>query len=195
MPLPIQNARISKLIHDAYNIVGRYRARIDETVVPVAIVDNFAEGGGFPEVRRASATFRQAGVAGQVTVARFETPPNILGVIRQITLNVGGTGLVRAFFGSSIAAPANTAAKAFIDGRVRNRGEIPGGVLTFGTQVGALVATHWTCEVINTNGRIVDNLLWPIGQVAAFDFMELEVNGNNVALDVAIVWDEYLIRP
>jgi len=195
MPLPIQNARISKLIHEAYNVVGRYRARIDETVVPVAIVDNLTEGGAFPEIRKASATATIGDVANEHAVWRLETPPNVLAVIRQITLGCGSNAILRVFFGSSVTAPGNIADKAFIDGRVRNRGEEPAAVLSFATQVAAITTTHYLVKVIATNGRVLDNLSWPIGQKSAFDFVEfLDTNVNN-AWDIAMVWDEYLISP
>jgi len=194
MPLPIQNARISKLIHDAYNIVGRYRARIDETVVPVVVVDDFSEGGGFPEVRKAAARAFIGSVVGEFAVARFETPANVLAVVRQLSLIGGGNDSLHVFFGSSIVAPATAAPKAFIDGRIRNRGETPAGVLASDTQVAALATVHMQIPVISTNGRVVD-VEWPIGQVAAFDFVEFLFDRANSLLDISLTWDEYLVRP
>jgi len=194
MPLPIQNARISKLIHEAYNVVGRYRARIDEVVVPVAIVDNLTQGGAFPEVRRAATTGTQGAVAAEKDVWRFETPPNILGVIRQISIHVVLTGRILVHFGSSIAAPGTFAKKAFIDGRLRNAGLEPAANFVFGTQIGALADPHYIIKVIQTNGRIID-VEWPIGNQNAFDFVEFQYDSANQQAEISIIWDEYLIQP
>jgi len=195
MPLPIQNARISNLIHEAYNIVGRYRARIDETVVPVVVVDDFSGGGGFPEVRRASAAFTRNAVANEHMVFRLETPPNVLAVIRQITARGSAASLLRVFFGSSFTAPSEIADKNFVDGRIRNRGEAPAAVVSFGTQTAALGTTNYITQVSLLDGIIINNLDWPIGQVGAFDFVEFASHGQNVSWNCALVWDEYLVRP
>jgi len=194
MPLPIQNARISKLIHEAYNVVGRYRARIDEVVVPVAIVDNLTQGGAFPEVRRAASKGLVSAVALERAVWRFETPNNILAVIRQLSFRVTLTGRILVHFGSSIVAPGTFAPKAFIDGRLRNRGEEPAANFVFGTQVAVLGVEHMFYKVISTNGLFVP-VEWPIGQKNAFDFVEFLYDSENEAGEMGIVWDEYLIQP
>jgi hypothetical protein len=196
MALPIQNARISQQVHDAYNVVGRYRAQIDEVVVPVALVDDLTTGaGGFPLTRRASARANVAAVGAQRGVARFETPPGILGVIRTIHCRTGASANISVFFGSSIAAPAGVAPKAFIDGRIRNRGETPAGVLTFGTQAAALAAVHFMWNAQNASELGVFHVQWPIGQVGAFDFVEFQNETVNSLFILSLVWDEYLIRP
>jgi hypothetical protein len=194
MPLPIQNPRISQQVHEAYNVVGRYRAQIDEVVVPVALVDDLTHGAGsFPVVRRAAGRFGQAAVVGEFCTFRFETPPGILGVIRRIVIRPGAAGALNILFGSTIPAPAGTADKAFIDGRVRNRGETPAGVLSFGTQVAALANTHYIINAAVTNAPF--EVEWPIGQVGAFDFCEFQWGAANQTVTAGLSWDEYLIRP
>lgn len=197
MPLPIQNDRVTRLIHSAYNIVGRFRARIDETVVPVCIVDDFATGSSFPEVRRASAQFRQAAVALEHAVWRLETPPNVLAVIRLMDFLPDATGQVQIFFGSSFPAPGSFADKVFIDGRIRNRGETPAANLTFGTQVAGLATAHFALRPSATPVYMPFpmGVNWPIGQVNAFDFVEFSFITVNVGVRMSIVWDEYLIQP
>lgn len=196
MPLPVQNARISKQIHDAYNVVGRFRAQVDEVVVPVCLIDDLTRGaGGYAETRRASASFLQGAVALEQGLGRFETPPGILAVIRQVVVRSSASTGMAAFFGSSIAAPASTAPKAYIDGRLRSRGETPAGVLTFDTAVAGLAVVHWIMPVSASNALNVVDVEWPIGQLGAFDFMEFNLTVLNAFFQLSLVWDEYLIRP
>lgn len=194
MPLPIQNARISKLIHEAYNVVGRFRARVDETVVPVCLVDDFSAGGGFPVVRRAASFALEGAVAAEFPVFRFETPPGVLCVIRKIWGRpVTSPQFLNIFFGSQIAAPANVAAKSYIDGRVRARGETPAGVLV-SDSAAALPITHLRYITSNISLEPLE-VEWPIGMLGSFDFIEFESGGVNQAYLFSLEWDEHLIRP
>lgn len=195
MPLQVQNDRVSGQIHDAYNVVGRYRAQIDEIIVPVCLVDDLTGGAGaFPLIRRATARASQAAVAGEQAVFRFETPGGVLAVVRQITIRGGTNSRLAVFFGSSFPAPATIAPKAFVDGRIRNRGETPGGVLAFNTQIANLATIHFQVTAAIDVFNIYD-VEWPIGQIGGFDFLEFQYQAANQFCEFAISWDEYLIRP
>jgi len=197
MPLPIQNSRISTLIHAAYNTVGRYRARIDETVVPVCVVDDFTAGSSFPVVRRAASQARETAVANERATFRFESPPNILCVVRQLYILPSTQDFISINFGSTVAAPANISAPVYIEGRIRTKGESPGGRLASDTQVAALSPFQLRFLVTTAGGNqpFLANVEWPIGQATNNDFLEIQFNPVNVTCQMSIIWDEYLITP
>jgi hypothetical protein len=188
MPLPIQNPDVATQVHTQFNTVGRFRAQIDEVVVPVFVV---GEATIPPEARTAVSSFNQAGVAAQRSTARLELPTGVIGRVTQIfTQDVSAVRILSVFFGSSIVAPANTAPKAYTDGRRRARGEAPAGVLTFGTQVAALAVIHARLTVPQNPGVLMD-VDWVFGRTNAFDFIEFQTPTVNEPLAMSITWTEF----
>jgi len=192
MPVPVQNARASAALQAEFNTVGRLRTSIDETIVAVAVVANLAEQSGATVVRRAAANCQQAAVAGERFVARLELPTGVLGRIRRVFVrNNSANRIMSVFFGSSVAVPANTGTKAFMDGRLRASGQIPAGVLTFDTQVAALATVHTTIYSTLPTNPVWETMDWPFGATNAFDFVEFVNETANELITFSIEWDEF----
>lgn len=192
MPVPAQNARASAALQAEFNTVGRLRTQVDEIIVPVAVVADLSNTGS-TLVRKASAQFTQAAVAGQFTTWRLELPTGVLGSVKRIyCINNTASRSIGVFFGSSFPAPANAAAKAYMDGRLRASGQTPAGVLAFGTQVAALAVAHDQIQAHAPN--LVNEIVvdWPFGRTNAFDFIEFQNEVANEQIRFAIEWVEFL---
>lgn len=194
MPVPVQNARVSAAVHREFNIVGRYRAQIDEIIVPVAVVADLSTQ-SLPLTRKASAFFSVAAVALEFPTLRLETPNGVLARIVGVTAwnLAGGDQKLNVHFGSTIVAPTTISPKSFMDGRLRAAGETPAGVLATGTQVAPLTPIHAILAMPQpARGQVGVIMDWPMGADNAFDFVEFQGNTLNAGVEGYVEWIEYL---
>jgi len=192
MPVPIQTPKVTAAIHEFFNIVGRYRPQVDETVVPVVTVGDVSNDTA-PIIRRAADGIFIASVAGEFPTWRFEVPAGVFATVESIWLpDSPGAGDVIIRFGSSFAAPATVSTRVqFMDGRLRERGETPAGRIAFGTQIAALASPPLTIDAVSSNpmwqalaGQ------WTVGRQNAVDFIEFQLNAANRNLSFGMVWRE-----
>lgn len=196
MPSPIQTGGTgspSLLLTAAFGLVGRFPTSMDENLVGNAVIADLSQAGPIPVTRIASASCTINAVVAEFAVARLELPTGIVGRVRAIWLAVAGVAptFANVFFGSSIAAPAGAAGKAYTDGRLRAMQLTPAGVLAFGTQAAGLAATHARLPMeIDAGIRIpVD---WVFGRTDAFDFIEIQCATANLQARVVMEWIEAL---
>jgi hypothetical protein len=192
MPLPIQTPKVTEAVHREYGIVGRYRAQIDEVVVPVVQVANLAAETA-PLVRTAVSRFTQGAVVGERTTWRLETPAGVYCIVEGMGWAAGGATDVDVFFGSSIPAPAAIAPETFVDGRLRESGQAPAATLAFGTQVAALAVAHLRFDGGSTLlpvPNVIPGSGWTIGRPNAIDFLECQCTSGNIAFSVWMQWRE-----
>lgn len=198
MPLPLQGADVTRLLVERYGIRARPTFQLGDEVLPVSIVGDDAPAVEPPRIRSATAFFNQAAVAGEFGTCRIETPPSVLCVIRKIYWFINSaTPSVRAFWGSSLTTPANTADKSFRDGRLLARGQLPAGVLTFGTDANALATVHWQVALPATAAEPYVTTFDPglvVGTALPtpdFGFVEFQSTQANAVFRATVEWDEY----
>ncbi len=196
MGFKIQRPDIWSGLQRLFRFTGRGALEFEPFIISTVQVADLSLGSQPPVRRSAAARMDQAAVALESAVVRFEMPGSGLMHIRSLTVNaVAAGGPVLAFFGSSIAVPANTADKSFTDGRLLQAGELAGGVMTFGTQVAALGTIHWS-RSLNADTPVVfhpNNWIVGSGLPGQFGFLELQLLGPNVRFQCSAEWDEYSI--
>lgn len=192
MPVNVNNPRAADAMRREYDVLGeRINLRLDDVIVPVALVADLSPGSaGLPVVRRASATFTIAAVAGQFPVFRVEVPPGAAAILSRIWISLPAAGLTRVHWGSSITAPANIALSTFMDGRLRALGETPTMAIVHGAQVAGLGG--WEYYLPGTTGVGIETVLeWPFGRDdGMWDFVEFQCPVVNTSPFIGIQWDE-----
>lgn len=195
MPAHVTNPRAADELRREYGVMGeRLNLRIDDVVVPVAIVSDLTAGsGGVPLVRRAYGKFYQGAVALEYCTWRLEVPPGIMGIVRRLYVRGPAAGSGRLHFGTSLAVtPPNLAPSLqYMDGRLREeQGLFPAGRLAYGTQVAGLAAPYMDLQIDAVPG--FQNLVeWPFGRNdGMYDFIEMQAATVNGAIDVTMEWDE-----
>lgn len=192
MPLPVQNPRASAALHDEFNLVGRTRLQLDETIVPVAIVAD-VQGIAAPGlIRRAYGRGTQGAVALERTGYRLEVPPGMVAVITKIRTNTSGSYTL-GFGPAQIAAPAFTAVESFLDNRLILTGQVPAAAMTFGTQVAVIGGPKKRLISSSTLiGPSWEPNIVVAGVNGAFGFFELQFVSVNQAIEMEWEWTEYL---
>jgi len=192
MPIPVQNARASQALQSEFNLVGRYRPQLDETIVPVVLVSDVQGVSAPPLIRRAYARATCGAVAVQACGFRLEVPPGLVCVIT--TINSLDTGnFILGFGPAQLVSPAGTASESFIDNRLTNDGQNPAAAMTFGAQAANIAGP--TKRLVNTNnlaGRSWQPNIVVAGTNGAFGFFEIQFVGDNVAITMEFEWTEYL---
>jgi hypothetical protein len=192
MPANVNSPRAADQLRREYNVIGdRINLRLDDVVVPVAIISDLTAGsGGVPVVRRAYAAFYQAAVAAEYTTWRFEIPSGFIAIINRLIVEGPAADLLRVHFGTTIAAPANIANEQYIDGRLRQRGLFPAGTLAYGTQAGAHAGPYDFLQGGAAPG-IETFVEWPVGRDdGLIDFVEFQWPIVNNAVMFSMQWDE-----
>lgn len=193
MAQPIQTPGVGAALQRLFRLQGRVRPSLEEFVIPTVQVADLSQGSVPPVRRHAVSFFNQPGVAGQSATWRLEVPPSVLARIDRIYVTPAAAGPMFANFGSTIAVPAGNAANEFSDARVRANGELPAGLVTFGTQV-AILAGTWRVDVAANEVTEIRPRAWLIGGLFdAFDFLEMQFFQANTAVTVAMEWEEYQI--
>jgi hypothetical protein len=198
MPQPIQNPALGQVLQRAFNLVGRVRPYLDEVIVPVVSLGELGEGSAPPVIRSAAAQYTLGGGgAGTFQVGRFEIPGNNIATIDRIAVTAAAQTYFLINHGSSITAPANTADKAYKDGRLLEVGETPAGVVTYENAAAVLGTLQ--------ERYLVDNLVQPglvvpfppgktivgSGRPGQFGFLEWGLLAANTAIRLTIHWTEY----
>jgi hypothetical protein len=176
----------------AFGLVGKFATFADEVLLGAAIVADLSEGGPRPLIYRAQAAFSQAAVAAEVCVWRLELPPGMLGKIRKCYVSCGAATFVNVGLGATFAVPANTAVKAFQEGRLRVAGRTPAGVLTFDTNATGITPLVSFRMAGGAAPGTLNEMDLVFGRVDAFDFVEFAVGATNQTTFVALEWDEQL---
>jgi len=196
MPLPVQNAVATQALQKQFNLVGRYRAQLDEVIVPVAIVAD-VKGEGIPaETRQAVSTFIVPAVAAELSVFRFEVPNGVYASLNRIMCQTSTDTFLVVFYGSSFAVtPTAPAVVTFVDGRRRARGEFPAGKVFFDTQIPQLAVPEdripLTRATSGPNWFDLGGMI--VGRDDAFDFVEFAMVTSNLTLTVSMQWEEFII--
>jgi len=177
-----------------YGIRGIFTPEIVPSLQPVVLIDDLTGGISNEPQRIGIAQGTESAVAAQKTTFRFETPPNVIAQITHLFLNPATGGLVSVHFGSStITAPATIHDKAYTDGRLRSKGESPACVWASDTFAAAITPIEF--EFAATNSGTVNPMFhvnWIIGRTdESFDFVELQVQSNNIAASMGISWIEF----
>lgn len=201
MAKDIGNPIVGTLIQQAFDLQGRIQMVVEESIVPTVSLGDLSLGSPPPNLRHATASWDESGVAGERFVARIEVPGNIIAVITRINfIPRGSTIEMVADFGSSFPIPTSGAAsKRFTDERVRAPGgspaQQPAGVVTTGTQVAALAVQPFRMRAIDAVDNIFDPKGWILGtgRPGQFGFIEFAAGTANVRIEGTIEWDEYQI--
>lgn len=196
MPVNVNNPRAAEQLRREFDVLGdRINLRMDDTVVPVAVISDLTAGAsGVPTVRRSVCAFTIAAVAGEFPVWRFETPPGSFCVINRIHVVHSANSLVRAFWGASFAVvPAGLAAPALMDGRLRAESHLhPAANVVYDTQIPAIAAVHRFLQANSNLG--IDNVVeWVCGRTDLYDFIEFQAPTVNTTTTVSMEWDEFQI--
>lgn len=194
MPARVNNPRAAEQLRREYDVQGdRLNMRVDDTVVPVAVVSDLTAGAsGVPIVRRSYAAFDQAAVAAQYTVWRLEVPPGVIGIVRNVFTAAGAASRARVHFGTSFAvAPANIAPEQYMDGRLRAMNNLfPSGTLAYDTQVAPLVAPYLYIPIFLNPGDVFP-VEWLLGRGdGLYDFIEFSTDVVNFGVTIVVEWDE-----
>lgn len=201
MTLDIGNPRIAEALQQAFQLQGRIRPVLEESVLPVVVLGDLGEGQAPATSRRATALINETATVGERFVMRFEMIPGTIGVVRQINLraSVDFTNFSWVNRGNAavLGALATTAAKGFMDGRIlpgSGKPQQPAGVLTTGTQIGALLGGVGQID-LGTEGirYTIPGGGWVVGTGAPglFGFLEFQIATNNILVEGSIEWDEY----
>lgn len=192
MPKPIQNPIVGQALQLAFGLQGRVEPSLDEIITPVVVVGELGRGAPPPVQGIASARGSQPAVATEYFRARFESPGNILAVIRRIHFRFPTAGILFAQFDNADPPEVPTAGKAFTDGRLTDVGRSPSSVITYGTKSAILPGRQWGAWV-PTDGLTMDvNWIVGSGRQDQFGFLEFGFSVANVACDVfTIEWQEY----
>jgi hypothetical protein len=199
LPYPIQSPGVGSALTRLFRLTGIVRPRLEESVLPVVLVADISQPRTPEVLQSAHATFNQAAVAAESCVFRFEVPPSVVARIDEVTLLAGPAAtsvptVLAVNFGSTIAAPANTALKEFTDQRAIGA---PAGVLTFGTSAAGLgVAIRYRIPLL-AGGLVYRPRNWIVfGDQAAglFGFLEFDASIVNTEFRVGLRWSE-LVSP
>ena len=183
----LQSPDPAKKLARQYGIRGLFSPELVPSVQPVVLLDDLS-GGHLSDTpqRQGSSRAVAPAVAAEVAYFRFEVPSNVIARIDRISVQPAASGLMQFFFGSSLAAPASTAANAYQDGRLRLSGEGPSGQLSFDTSAASLAVVHYE---LGTGFDISPG--WVIGNTGSFDFLEMLGNTANSSVNLSINWTEY----
>lgn len=176
-----------------YGIRGLFSPDLIPSLQPVTIIDDLTGGISNEPQRIAVARVSIAGVAAEFSVARFETPPNVICHITQLLLRTETDDVIFAHFGSSVAAPATLVQGTYTDGRLRGAGQQAAGILggdTYGTN--ATPAQFDLIGEANKGDLELSNVDWVIGRTDGFfDFVEIACSTVDLDFFVSMRWREY----
>lgn len=196
----IQTPKVGELLTDAFGLKGRVRPSLEEYIVPTISLGDLSLSIAPGPVRHAAALINQAAVAAQRWVARFEAPPGVLCVIRQIAIRSSGglTQLSAQYVGNvPTITPGTTCAKSFTDGRLlvgSGTTQTPSGILLSGTQVAALAAPVFQVSVPAEGLIYLPPGGWVVGGGAgASGYLEMQMPVVNITAFGGIEWDEYQV--
>lgn len=196
MAQPIQTPQVGSALQELFRLQGRVRPALEEFIIPTVQVGDLTFGSAPAKRRHVTTFFNVPAVVGERPVWRWEIPGGIIGALTSFWVEppAATPGSVSVFFGSSIAAPATQAVASYSDGRILRAGELPAGVVSFGTQVGALAARTWEKRAQPTpDSRTWETPGWILGTgvPGQFGFIEFACNLLNASVNVCMEWDEF----
>lgn len=192
MPSDIQNARVTAALVERYGIKGRFRPRMDETVVPVHVLAieeaSGIEGTGYQSSRA------EAAVVGEQAVCRFRGGTGgSLSLPKRVTVYSPGGGAnieIWVRFNDSAVSSVLTGAVNFSGEDRWNVGR-PGAAarLQFGTFPGAVTTTSIVGRyLVPQNEQITIDLSgWRLPDDVE---LNLEAETANQAVTWTVVWDD-----
>lgn len=199
MAKDIGNPGVSELLTQAFQLQGRVRMQLEESIVPVVSLGDLSIGSPPPITRHAVATWDQPAIAAERFVMRIEVPGNIIAVITRIAFVPIATAVqIAVLFGSSFPAPTTAALKSFTDGRLLDAGnQFPALVVVVGTQV-ANLAGQFSLQIAdgasaNSFEYLPRGWVLGTGRPGQFGFIEFASSVLNGRVRGSIEWDEYQI--
>lgn len=194
MPVNVNSIRQSNALRKAFGVLGGFRIRLDETVVPVAVVDTFdsdgfkAAGGGIEQ---------GAGGVGVMNVHALANPPDsgVLLRVDEITVSSGTAGNLTYFFGihagaAGLAAPG-VGGLSFLDMRGSNAVNqfVPAGQVVEGTSGAGGVAGSLVGIVTSSAVARPSSISLPYRLTPGFTAV-VQIQDDNVELNSSWAWSE-----
>lgn len=199
--MQINNPTIAQLLQRAFQLQGRVRVSLEESVIATVSLGDLSEGSPPPITRHVSTAFSIASASAEEAIWRLEIPGNVIAVITNFSVEaVVGSTAIQVFFGSSFSGGdlPSLSTPVFTDGRLLQKNEFPAGVCSFGTKAGGLVVFDWQGFVFGTPDQPANGFLpkrWVAGSGIEdqFGFIEFCSVRNNSKVDVTVEWDEFQI--
>ncbi len=176
-----------------YGIRGLFTPEIVPSLQPVVLIDDLT-GDDLTNVpsRIASGSIDVVGVLGEITVVRFETPPNTIARIFQVRIKPETSTDIQLHYGASAVAPATFVAGVFTDGRLRSKGEIPAARIGGDTVAVAPTPRNYTLPGQQTRALTpLMDVNFVIGRTDAFDFLEFWQGETDKDWQFDIMWEEF----
>jgi len=200
MAQPIQTPVPGTLLTNAFGLTGRVRPFLEEFIVPTISLGDLSLSLAPGIVRHACALIQEGAVAGERWVCRFEAPPGVIAVIRQVAIKSSGgaTNLSAVFRGNApTISPANACAKGYTDGRLlpgSGTTQTPMCILLSDTQVAAVGSVTFQVPVPAEGLVYLPPGGWVVGGgMHDSGYIEMNMPVNNVQAQGGIEWDEYQI--
>lgn len=144
MALDVQNPRASSALSAEFDLQGRVRPKLEEFIVPTAIVADLCQGGPPVPARRCTANISIAAVAGQFSLFSLNAPPGVVALVTRFSVRSTVDVAMQATFDSTTTAPGAGAQRAFTDIRTLiGTGNTPFCGVTQGTAVAGIATVEW----------------------------------------------------
>jgi hypothetical protein len=197
MAKPIQTALAGDALTRQYELQGRQRLSLDDSIVPVAIVSNSSANIQPPVKRSAASSVAVAAVVGEFATFRLEIPPGTLAVVNQITIEGTGSANLQMSLNQAQAGFASIGPVVFTDGRLGNAGQVPAGRLSGGTQVAALSDIFYSRGFGGTGVSFFSeemDLIITGSRPGQFGFLSFQADNANAPYRLSLNWNEYAVR-
>ncbi len=193
MGMPIGDPTIGAALQKLLALRGRVVIGMEEFIVPTVQVADIGSGAAPAVTGAASAQGLVGAVAAEFATWRFEVPGSLVAKIQAIDVMVSGATQINASWTATGPSQAVVSSKDFTDGRLLQLGQRPAGVLTQGTQVGAIAPINWRAQLEANVGRRFEFQHWLLGSgaPAQFGFLEFQAGSVNLAGILSIEWTEY----
>lgn len=198
-PLPIQGIRYSSALTDLFSLTGKLPLKLDETVVPVAVVADLSPGAYGPSATASIAV--AAGGAGNRSMVEISLPqvPSAQGAAAIVDAAVfqASAAAQTIFMGPSPGMPAPTsfAEKTWLDVGMRGDPLVQVAGKNDAAAIAGVVAS------VRRNVRIMESLLVPLGWVLQANpdtglqqGLMLRPGNDNETMIISFYWRERLPR-
>ncbi len=197
MAKPVQTPLAGDALTRQYELQGRQRLSLDDSIVPVAIVSDSSENIQPPVKRSAASSVEVAAVVGEFATFRLEIPPGTLAVVNQITITGNAAGNFVMSLDQAQAGFASIGTVVFTDGRLGNAGQVPAGRISGGTQAAALSDIFYE-RGFGGQGisffSVDMDLIITGSRPGQFGFLSFQADNANQPYRLSLNWNEYAVR-
>ena len=197
MAKPVQTPLAGDALTRQYELQGRQRLSLDDSIVPVAIVSDSSANIQPPVKRSVSSSLEVAAVLAEFATFRLEIPPGTLAVLKYITIEGTGAANLQMSLNQAQAGFASIGNVVFTDGRLGNAGQVPAGRLSGGTQAAALSDIIYSRGFGGTGTAFLSDqmdLIVSGSRPGQFGFLSFQLDNANATYRLSLNWTEYAVR-